>query len=234
MVDLSNYTINLSGGSSFDVYKANDIIQTIDIKGETSLRLDPITVYKSNDVTVTQSGLFETKTGLMPAWTLAYEPEESKLAVRTKASLEGSVRYYQDYDKVTPSSGSTTYNGSRNYATTIEFKPALAVGLVYKVSPSKFSVNAGGTFAVPSASYEHTVTEKRGTSDGKVDAKNVTDTVSFNSANGGIDLKTGFAWTPSEKVTVDVSWNIFGSKFSGTNVNTIFSKSLAFLVSVKL
>ena len=70
--------------------------------------------------------------------------------------------------------------------------------------------------------------------DGKVDAKNVTDTVSFNSANGGIQLKTGFAWTPSEKVTVDVSWNIFGSKFSGTNVNTIFSKSLAFLVSVKL
>lgn len=110
----------------------------------------------------------------------------------------------------------------------------MAVGLVYKVSPSKFSVNAGGVFSVPSASYKHNVVENRNASDGKVNTKDVTDTVTFTSKDGGIELKTGFAWTPSEKVTVDVSWNIFGSKFSGTNVNTIFSKSLAFLVSVKL
>ena len=110
----------------------------------------------------------------------------------------------------------------------------MAVGLVYKVSPSKFSINAGGTFAVPSASYEHTVTEKRGTSDGKVDAKNVTDKVTFNSADGDIKLKTGFAWTPSEKVTVDVSWNILSSKFGSASAKTIFDEKFAFLVSVKL
>ena len=149
------------------------------------------------------------------------------------AELEAKANYSQDYDKLT-SDGNTLYAQKRKYDTTLTFTPELAVGLVYKVSPSKFSINTGGTFSVPSADYTHKVEEDRNTSDGKVDAKNVTDTVSFNSANGGIQLKTGFAWTPSEKVTVDVSWNIFGSKFSGTNVNTIFSKSLAFLVSVKL
>ena len=150
-----------------------------------------------------------------------------------RAELEATANYSQDYDKLT-SDGNTLYAQKRKYDTSLTFKPELAVGLVYKVSPSKFSINTGGTFSVPSADYTHKVEEDRNTSDGEVKTKDVTDTVTFTTRDGGIDLKTGFAWTPSEKVTVDVSWNIFGSKFSGTNVNTIFSKSFAFLVSVKL
>ena len=233
MVDRSLYTIALKGGSSFDVYNANDITQTIDIEAVSNFMFSPTVFYKDKNRTVEQSGLFNMNIGLTPAWTLAYEPEESKIAIKTKAKLAANVHYSQGYDKLT-SDGNTLYARRRKYDTALSFTPELAVGIVYKVSPSKFSINAGGKFSVPSAYYTHNVEEDRNTSDGKVDAKNVTDTVSFNSANGGIQLKTGFAWTPSEKVTVDVSWNIFGSKFSGTNVNTIFSKSLAFLVSVKL
>ena len=70
--------------------------------------------------------------------------------------------------------------------------------------------------------------------DGKVDAKNVTDTVTFTSKDGGIKLKTGFAWTPSEKVTVDVSWDILRANFSGTSMNDIFAKNFSFLLAVKL
>ena len=68
--------------------------------------------------------------------------------------------------------------------------------------------------------------------DGKVDAKNVTDTVTFTTADGKLALKTGFTWTPSEKVTVDANWDIL--QFGGNSMNDIFTKSLAFLVSVKL
>ncbi len=92
--------------------------------------------------------------GLTPAWTLAYEPEESKIAVKTKAKLAANVHYSQGYDKLT-SDGNTLYARRRKYDTALSFTPELAVGIVYKVSPSKFSINAGGKFSVPSAYYTH-------------------------------------------------------------------------------
>lgn len=233
MVDRSRYTIALKGGSSFDVYNANDITQTIDIEAASGFTFSPTVFYKDKNRTVAQSGLFAMNISLTPAWTLAYEPEESKLAVKTKAQLKADADYSQGYDKLTLD-GNSLYAQERKYDTTLTFMPELAVGLVYKVSPSKFSVNAGGVFSVPSASYKHNVVENRNASDGKVNTKDVTDTVTFTTNDGGIELKTGFAWTPSEKVTVDVSWNILGSKFGSASANTIFNEKFAFLVSVKL
>lgn len=215
------------------MYNANDITQTIDIEAASGFTFSPTVFYKDKNRTVAQSGLFAMNISLTPAWTLAYEPEESKLAVKTKAQLKADADYSQGYDKLTLD-GNSLYAQERKYDTTLTFMPELAVGLVYKVSPSKFSINAGGTFAVPLASYKRDVVENRNTGDGKVDAKNVTDTVTFTSKDGGIKLKTGFAWTPSEKVTVDVSWDILRANFSGTSMNDIFAKNFSFLLAVKL
>ena len=103
--------------------------------------------------------------------------------------------------------------------------------------------------------WKETKTETRNPSDGKVSSTKEEGTWKFDVSKAEFALKSGFTWTPSDKVTVDANWDIlnavFGKNFrsgfqetdttTGSNferfwgnVNTLVFQNFGFLVSVKL
>lgn len=244
----STYELILNGGTSFDVYAANDITQTIDLELDTSWTLHPITVKKTKDGNTDAIGAFDMGLTFKPAWTLAYEPEESKFGLKTKAELETVFTYTQGNDSTKPPKGDKLYVGSRIYKPMIDLKPSLAVGAIYKVVPEKFQLNAGAKFNVPTVNWTYTKTDTREANSGKVKSTNETGTLKFTSAAGDFKLTSGFTWTPSDKVTVDANWDILnaflGNNFQTNtdpaagkfwdNFNLLVFQKIGFLVSVKL
>ena len=252
--DNSIYRLVLNGGTSFDVYDANDITQTIDLELDTGWDIYAITVYKDKDGHLDQTGAFGMELAFKPAWTLAYEPEESKFGFKTKVGLESTFKYKQNPDKFKPSSGSATYKTSRTYKPEMELKPTWSVGAIYRVVPEKFQLN-GGLALSAFNEWQETKTETRDSSDGKVTSTKEEGTWKFDVSKAEFALKSGFTWTPSDKVTVDANWDIlnavFGKNFrsgfqetdttTGSNferfwgnVNTLVFQNFGFLVSVKL
>lgn len=245
----STYELILNGGTSFDVYAANDITQTIDLELDTSWTLPPITVKKTKDGNTDAIGAFDMGLTFKPAWTLAYEPEESKFGLKTKAELETAFTYTQGNDSTKPPKGDKSYVSPRTYTTKIDLTPSLAVGAIYKVVPEKFQLNAGAKFMVPTINWSNTKIDKRKADSGKVEYTHETGELKFNSKNGELELKSGFTWTPSDKVTVDANWDILKTLL-GTNfqtrdfggdgktiwnsLNVLLFHKFGFLVSVKL
>ena len=249
LLDTSIYRLNLNGGTSFDLYEANDIVQTVDLELDTGWDIYSITFAKSDSKSAVQNGAFGMEIAFKPAWTLAYEPEESKFGFKIKVGLESTFKYAQTYDKKKPSSGSATYNTSRTYTPEMELKPTWSVGAIYKVVPEKFQLNGGLALSALNE-WKETKTETRNPSDGKVTSTKENGTWKFDVSKAEFALKSGFTWTPSDKVTVDANWDIlnavFGKNDKGTfrtqfdennfwkNVNTLVFQNFGFLVSVKL
>lgn len=247
MTDSSVYKLMVNGGTSFDIYKANDITQTIDLALNTGWSFYPTKYGKDK----TQTGPFKMDIKLNPAWTLAYEPEDSKFAVKTKIGLTGDVTYYQDYDKKTES-GTTSYH-SRNFVTSLSFKPSFAIGAIYKVIPGKFQFNSGLSFNNDTTSSElswsHTATKRRNASSGSHESNKDETILGFKSVEGKImKLSSGFTWTPFENIMIDARWEIldkklFDKKFQTKSdlaaniwetVGKVIFEQVMFLVSVKL
>ena len=246
LLDTSIYRLNLNGGTSFDLYEANDIVQTLDLELDTGWDIYSITFAKSDSKSVVQNGAFGMEIAFKPAWTLAYEPEDSKFGFKTKVGLENKLTYVQDPDNAV-GDGKTEYAASRKYVTKFDITPSLAVGAIYKVVPEKFQLNGGASFKVPSGNWDNTKTQHRNSNTAsKIDWTEENGTWTAKSATGKLDLNSGFTWTPSEKVTIDANWNIlkavftddFRTDFDNTNfwknVNTLVFQNFGFLVSVKL
>ncbi|MGP1459807.1 MAG: TDE2508 family outer membrane beta-barrel protein [Treponema sp.] len=229
--DGSIYQLNVNGGTSFDVYEANDITQTIDLELDTAWDFYATKYGETSSGKQEQNGAFNMEVAFKPAWTLAYEPEDSKFGFKTKVGLDNIVKYRQDYDK--DIGASTMYNNSRKYYTEYELTPSLAVGAIYKVVPEKFQFNGGGTFAVSTGRWTTDKTEIRNSADGRVLQTDEIGKWEVKNGTGKLGLKSGFTWTPSEKVTIDAYWNVLEASLGG-NISSVFSKNFGFLVAVKL
>lgn len=248
--DMSKYNLILNGGTSFDVYAANDITQTIDLELDTYWTFHPITVKKTKKGNAEQLGQFGMGLTFKPAWTLAYEPEESKFGIKTKAELETAFTYTQGYDFAKSDEGKKSYP-DRTYTPKIELKPSFAVGAIYKVVPEKFQLNAGAEIKGPNIEWMNTKIDTRDANSGTVKSTHETGTLKFNTntAKGELELASGFTWTPSDKVTVDATWDILktvlGNNFQikdfgqdgktiWNSLNVLLFHKFGFLVSVKL
>lgn len=243
--DTSIYRLNLNGGTSFNLYEANDIVQTLDLELDTGWDIYSITFYKSDSKSAVQNGAFGMEIAFKPAWTLAYEPEDSKFGFKTKVGLENTFTYVQDPDNAVYD-GKTAYVTTRNHITNFDIKPSLAVGAIYKVVPEKFQLNGGASFKVPSGNWNNKKIQNRNSNTAsKIDWTQEDGTWTAKSATGKLDLNSGFTWTPSEKVTIDANWNIlkavftddFRTEFKGDfwkNVDMFVFQNFGFLVSVKL
>ena len=62
--------------------------------------------------------------------------------------------------------------------------------------------------------WKETKTETRNPSDGKVSSTKEEGTWKFDVSKAEFALKSGFTWTPSDKVTVDANWDILNAVFA--------------------
>lgn len=152
-----------------------------------------------------------------------------------------------NYTQTITSGGGDTklYKTPRTYKTTLSLHPELKAAFVY-APVSKFKLNFGLGFNVPSVDWKFKKTETRDAS-GNVTKTDKSNEFKFNTADGKINASSGFTWLITENVTFDANWNIIGNLLNdfstnlpegaGTNfwntVNKLVVHNIKFALSVK-
>lgn len=185
---------------------------------------------------------------LTPKYRIAYEPE-GKFAFKAEAGLGIGFDFENDYNytRTVVSSGGDTkaYNAARTYKTTLSLQPELKAAFVY-APVSKFKLNFGLGFNVPSVNWAFEKTETRDAS-GNVTNTAKGNTLTFNTNDGKFSADSGFTWLITENVIFDANWNIinnlmdtFSTKLTegdGINfwntVNKLVVHNIKFALSVK-
>ncbi|MFC2613891.1 MAG: hypothetical protein ACFNYQ_00005 [Treponema sp.] len=203
---------------------------------------------KKKIIKVKKYGRLSDTLTLDPAWQITYEPEESKVALKAKVNVPVAFHFKNDEnytDTIISGSSTKLYKIDRKYTTKIDFTPALSVGLTY-APVSKFRFNLGAKFKVPTFGWTIETTKHRNSSDGSLTAAGVDKDVTwdFKTADGKIELGTGFTWLISQNITFDAHWNLgnlldnFKIDFSAGNIwdklGQFIGNDIGFLLSVKL
>ena len=250
--DKSKYNLVINAGFSHDFSSKDGITQTVLADLDTKWGIWPTKreVNVVGGVTTTDYKYGELKDilRLTPKYRIAYEPE-GKFAFKAEAGLGIGFDFENDYNytRTVVSSGGDTkaYNAARTYKTTLSLQPELKAAFVY-APVSKFKLNFGLGFNVPSVNWAFEKTETREASG------NVTNTakgniLKFNTNDGKFSADSGFTWLITENVIFDANWNIinnlmdtFSTKLTegdGINfwntVNKLVVHNIKFALSVK-
>lgn len=250
--DKSKYNLVINAGFSHDFSSKDGITQTVLADLDTKWGIWPTKreVNVVGGVTTTDYKYGELKDilRLTPKYRIAYEPE-GKFAFKAEAGLGIGFDFENDYNytRTVVSSGGDTkaYNAARTYKTTLSLQPELKAAFVY-APVSKFKLNFGLGFNVPSVNWAFEKTETRDASG------NVTNTakgniLKFNTNDGKFSADSGFTWLITENVIFDANWNIINnlmdtfstnlSEGAGTNfwntVNQLVVHNIKFALSVK-
>ena len=250
--DDSKYDLVINAGFSHDFSSKDGITQTVLADLDTKWGIWPTKreVNVVGGVTTTDYKYGELKDilRLTPKYRIAYEPE-GKFAFKAEAGLGIGFDFENDYNytRTVVSSGGDTkaYNAARTYKTTLSLQPELKAAFVY-APVSKFKLNFGLGFNVPSVNWAFEKTETRDASG------NVTNTakgniLTFNTNDGKFSADSGFTWLITENVIFDANWNIINNLMdtfstnltegAGTNfwntVNQLVVHNIKFALSVK-
>lgn len=246
----SEYTLRLNGGVGFDFAHNGPVTQGASFALNTEWNIYPIVTSENSSTNTkvkTYGKLSDTLT-LDPAWQITYEPEGNKVALKAKVNVPVAFHFDNDEnytDTIISGSPTKVYKVDRKYTTKIGFTPALSVGLTY-APISKFRFNLGAKFKVPTFGWTIETTKHRNSSDGSLTAAGTDKDVTwdFKTADGKIELGTGFTWLISQNITFDARWNLgnlldnFKIDFSSGNIwdklGQFIGNDIGFLLSVKL
>ncbi|UTC83313.1 TDE2508 family outer membrane beta-barrel protein [Treponema denticola] len=250
--DKNKYDLVINAGFSHDFSSKDGLTQTVLADLDTKWRIWPakrsITVAGGITTTTYQYGDLRDVITLTPKYQIAYEPE-GKFAFKAEAGLGIGFGFENEYDytrTVTSGGGEAkTYKPLRTYKTTLSLYPELKAAFVY-APVSKFKLNFGLGFNVPSVDWNFTKTETRDAS-GNVTQTDNGNTFTFNTADGKFSADSGFTWLITENVIFDANWNIVNnllntfstnlSEGDGTNfwntVNKLVVHNIKFALSVK-
>ncbi|MGI5062178.1 hypothetical protein E4N95_01565 [Treponema denticola] len=250
--DKSKYNLVINAGFSHDFSSKDGITQTVLADLDTKWGIWPTKreVNVVGGVTTTDYKYGELKDilRLTPKYRIAYEPE-GKFAFKAEAGLGIGFDFENDYNytRTVVSSGGDTkaYNAARTYKTTLSLQPELKAAFVY-APVSKFKLNFGLGFNVPSVNWAFEKTETRDAS-GNVTNTAKGNTLTFNTNDGKFSADSGFTWLITENVIFDANWNIINnlmdtfstnlSEGAGTNfwntVNQLVVHNIKFALSVK-
>ena len=250
--DASTYNLVVGAGFSHDFSSKDGLTHTVLADLDTNWGIWPtktsITVVGGTTTTVYTYGNLKDVITLTPKYRIAYEPE-GKFAFKAETGLGIGLDFENEYNytqTITSGGGDTKlYKTPRTYKTTLSLHPELKAAFVY-APVSKFKLNFGLGFNVPSVNWEFKKTETRDAS-GNVTKTDKSNEFKFNTANGKINASSGFTWLITENVVFDANWNIIGNLLNdfstnlpegaGTNfwntVNKLVVHNIKFALSVK-
>ena len=251
--DGSKYDLVINAGLSHDLSSKDGLTHTVLADLDTRWGIWPTKREEEvlGGVTTTDYKYGELKDiiTLTPKYQIAYEPE-GKFAFKAEAALGIGFDFDNEYNytrRVVSSGGDTkTYNAARKYKTTLSLKPALKTAFTY-APVSKFKLNFGLGFNVPSNNWVFNKTETRDAGNGNVTKTDKDNTFTFTTNDGKFTASSGFTWLITENVTFDANWDIVDhllKTFStdlpeghGTNfwntVNKLVVHNIKFALSVK-
>ena len=251
--DGSKYDLVINAGLSHDLSSKDGLTHTVLADLDTRWGIWPTKRDEEvlGGVTTTDYKYGELKDiiTLTPKYQIAYEPE-GKFAFKAEAALGIGFDFDNEYNytrRVVSSGGDTkTYNAARKYKTTLSLKPALKTAFTY-APVSKFKLNFGLGFNVPSNNWVFNKTETRDAGNGNVTKTDKDNTFTFTTNDGKFTASSGFTWLITENVTFDANWDIVDhllKTFStdlpeghGTNfwntVNKLVVHNIKFALSVK-
>ena len=212
--DGSKYDLVINAGLSHDLSSKDGLTHTVLADLDTRWGIWPTKRDEEvlGGVTTTDYKYGELKDiiTLTPKYQIAYEPE-GKFAFKAEAAFGIGFDFDNEYNytrRVVSSGGDTkTYNASRKYKTTLSLKPALKTAFTY-APVSKFKLNFGLGFNVPSNNWVFNKTETRDAGNGNVTKTDKDNTFTFNTNDGKFTASSGFTWLITENVTFDANWDI--------------------------
>ena len=250
MANANEHDLHINGGVYFDFAHNGPVTQGASLSLNTDWTIYPTHVGRTKAAGKTidtyMYGRWHDAIELNPSWSITYEPEGSKVALKAKVGVPITFDSKIEFD-YTKTDGKKAYNPARAHTTTIDFKPELKAGLTY-APIDKIRFNVGAKVNVPSFGWNITKTEYRKVGDGSKDDKGTVRSFEyhFNTADGKIGLASGFTWFITQNVTFDANWDItdnllagFSHKLSNTDnlfvtINKLLVHKVGFMLSAKL
>lgn len=250
MANSNEHDLHINGGVYFDFAHNGPVTQGASLSLNTDWTIYPThtgrTKTSGKTIDTYTYGRWHDTIKLEPSWSITYEPEGSKVALKAKVGVPITFDTKIGYN-YTKTDGKKAYNPARTHTTTIDFTPELKAGLTY-APIDKIRFNVGAKVSVPSFGWNITKTENRKIDDGS-NADNGTVRsfeYHFNTADGKIGLASGFTWFITQNVTFDANWKLTDNLLDGfshklTNneniwktINKVLVHEVGFMLSAKL
>jgi len=251
MANFNEHDLHINGGVYFDFAHNGPVTQGASLSLNTDWTIYPTLTGRSKSNGETKKeytyGRWHDAITLEPSWNITYEPEGSKVALKAKVGVPIAFDTKIGYN-YTKTDGKKAYNPARTHTTTIDFKPELKAGLTY-APIDKIRFNVGAKVKVPSFGWNITKTEHRD-ADGKVDPDKGGTVRSygyhFDTADGKLELASGFTWFITQNVTFDANWDLTNNLLNGFSttlensknlwetINKVLVHKVGFMLSVKL
>ena len=235
--DGSKYDLIVNAGLSHDLSSKDGLTHTILADLETKWGIWPtktaITGSGSSRVTTYTHGRLKDVITLTPKYQIAYEPE-GKFAFKAEAGMGIGLDFENAFNYTrTVSSANTVkaYNKARVYKTTLSFKPTIKTAFVY-TPVSKFKLNFGVGFKLPSVEWAFSKTETRKEDSGSVEKTERGNAFEFKTDAGEFNASSGFTWLVTENVTIDANWDIMTNLFEKGKFKTKLKNSDNFWITV--
>ena len=235
--DKSKYDLIVNAGLSHDLSSKDGLTHTILADLETKWGIWPtktaIEGSGSSRVTTYTHGRLKDVITLTPKYQIAYEPE-GKFAFKAEAGLGIGLDFENDVNYTrTVSSVNTVkaYNTARVYKTTLSLKPSVKTAFVY-TPVSKFKLNFGLGFDVPSVNWAFSKKETRKVDSGSVEKTERGNVFEFKTTDGKFNASSGFTWLVTENVTIDANWDIMTNLFDQKAFKTKFTNDENFWKTV--
>lgn len=252
MVNGNEHDLHINGGVYFDFAHNGPVTQGASLSLNTDWTIYPTLTGRTKSAGKTIDtytyGRWHDAITLEPSWSITYEPEGSKVALKAKVGvpIAFDTKIEHNYTKT---DGKKAYNKARKHTTTINFTPELKAGLTY-APIAKLRFNVGAEVAVPKFGWTITKTQYRKVDDGTVDSYTGGTVRSygyhFDTADGKITLASGFTWFITQNVTFDANWKLTDNLLNGFShklkndeniwktINKVLVHEVGFMLSVKL
>jgi hypothetical protein len=252
MSNANEHDLHINGGVYFDFAHNGPVTQAASLSLNTDWTIYPTHVGRAKAAGTTVDtymyGRWHDAIKLEPSWSITYEPEGSKVALKAKVGVPIAFDTKIGFN-YTKTDGKKAYNTARQHTTTIDFTPELKAGLTY-APIAKIRFNVGAQVNIPKFGWTITKTQHRKEDDGKVDPDKGGTVRSygyhFDTADGKIQLASGFTWFITQNVTFDANWkltdnllNYFSHQLNKNDdiwktINKVLVHEVGFMLSVKL
>lgn len=252
MSNANEHDLHINGGVYFDFAHNGPVTQAASLSLNTDWTIYPTHVGRAKAAGTTVDtymyGRWHDAIKLEPSWSITYEPEGSKVALKAKVGVPIAFDTKIGFN-YTKTDGKKAYNTARQHTTTIDFTPELKAGLTY-APIAKIRFNVGAQVNVPKFGWTITKTQHRKEDDGKVDPDKGGTVRSygyhFDTADGKIQLASGFTWFITQNVTFDANWKLTDNLLNGFShqlnknddiwktINKVLVHEVGFMLSVKL
>lgn len=252
MSNANEHDLHINGGVYFDFAHNGPVTQAASLSLNTDWTIYPTHVGRAKAAGTTVDtymyGRWHDAIKLEPSWSITYEPEGSKVALKAKVGVPIAFDTKIGFN-YTKTDGKKAYNTARQHTTTIDFTPELKAGLTY-APIAKIRFNVGAQVNIPKFGWTITKTQHRKEDDGKVDPDKGGTVRSygyhFDTADGKIQLASGFTWFITQNVTFDANWKLTDNLLNGFShqlnknddiwktINKVLVHEVGFMLSVKL